>query len=154
MTNAALLTAVCNALAPLVRAAGGRIEQAQSLEEAAVFLAAAPAGWRVIVFWPGYGSHPSAREGMTYLQLTTVVQAPRGLPKHVPGALDAFSAALEQVSAWMRALRFADGADVDSAGFSLESSTWLDTVPTARAHGITWQLAGALPGYAQTIPVP
>lgn len=154
MTNAAILTAVAAALTPLVEAAGGRLEQAQSMDEAAAYLAGAPNGWRVIVVWPGYGSHPAAREGMAYHQVTTIVQAPRGLPAHVPDGLNTISGQVEQVSAWMRGLRFGEGWDVDEAGFALENSVWLDTHATARAHAMTWQLAGALPPFSTTIPIP
>lgn len=154
MTSDALLTAVRDTLQARVADAGGRIEVARSMEEAQALLAGAPQAWRLILAWPGYGSHPAAREGVTHHQLTTVIQQRRGLPAGRDQAVLTFAARIEQVSAWIRALRFPDGWQVDPAGFSLSSSTWLEAPRTTRVHAITWQLEAALPPFDSTITVP
>lgn len=153
MTSSALLAAISTALASRVAAAQGGMEVAESLAEASDFLAAAPARWRLILLWEGYGSHAAAREGMTTHCVTAVVQQLRGLAAaRTPGLLS-FADRLEQVSAWMRALRFPDGTGADSAGFSLSDSRWLETAKTARAHAITFSLIAALPPFPETIPL-
>lgn len=153
MTNSALIAASALALAPLIAAAGGEGMTAASMDEAVAFLSAAPNRFRVIFVWPGYGSHPAAREGMANHRLTAVVQAPRGLGGNRPGDGQAFDALVEQVSAWTRALRFMDGWDCDHAGWSLESSAWIDAPKTTRAHALTFEMAGALPAHAAPIPI-
>ncbi len=156
MTSSALLSAVSAALHPRVSAAGGVCDVAESMDEAVVFLAAAPVRWRLILLWDGYGSHAHAREGMTYHNVTCVIQQLRGLPAAglaTTAKLLAFSDRIESVSAWMRALRFPDGQDADIAGFSLTESRWLQTVEKARAHSLSFQLQAALPGFTDTIPL-
>ena len=153
MTSAALITAIAAALLPRVVAAGGVLELAGSLEEARDFLAAAPARWRMVLLWEGYGSHPSAREGMTTHQITAVVQQIRGLRIDAAMKLLTFADRIEQVSGWIRAVRLPDGTGADSAGFSLTDSRWLETVKTARAHALSFSLAAALPPFTEIIPL-
>ncbi len=153
MTSSALLVAIRAALAPRVTAALGTLELAESMDEAAAFLDAAPAKWRLILLWEGYGSHAAAREGVTTHQVTTVVQQLRGLTPVRSSKLLTFADRLEQVSAWMRGLRFPDGSGADDAGFSLSDSRWLDTIPAARAHAISFSLTAALPAFTDIIPV-
>ncbi len=155
MTSAALLTALRTALTPRVLAAGGLLETPASLPEARAFLAAAPRRWRLILLWEGYGSHPAAREGMTTHQISAVIQAPSGLPAAAAAApkLLAYADLIELVSAWFRALRFPDGTGADSAGFSLDSSTWLEAAPGTQAHQLSFALPAALPPFDVTIPL-
>lgn len=154
MTNSALIAASALALSPLIAAAGGESMTAASMDEAVAFLSAAPNRFRVIFVWPGYGSHPAAREGMANHRLTAVVQAPRGLGPDRPGSGASFDALVETVSAMVRALRFPDGWEVDNAGWALESSGWIEAPKTTRAHALTFEMAGALPSRSALIPVP
>ena len=161
MTYSTLINAISTALRPLVTAAGGTLEQAETLEEAQKFLAAAPHRWRLILHWEGLSSHPDARLGMTSHQIATVVQQPRGLlhrpgenlTKPLPGGALPFSERLAQVMGWMAALKFPDGSGADDAGFSLESSQWLTTAPATAAHALNWKLDAALPPYPAFIPL-
>lgn len=160
MNYAQLINAVEAALTPLVEAEGGKVEIAQSLERARTALGNGPGRWRVILHWEGYGDHEHARMGMTNHQIATVIQAPNGLAKNQsatkdrPDTTKAFSHYLECVSAWMRAMRFPNGTNADSAGFQLANSQWLDTVPTHNAHVIAWRLPAAHPEFlTQTIPL-
>jgi hypothetical protein len=161
MTYTQLINAVSAALAPLVTADGGTLEQAETLEEAQKFLSAAPHRWRLILHWEGLGSHPDARLGMTSHQVATVIQQPRGLlhrpgenlTKPLPGGALPFSERLAQVTSWMAALKFPDRTGADDAGFSLESSQWLTTAPNTAAHTINWKLDAALPPYTAFIPL-
>lgn len=155
MTSAVLLRATAAAILSRVTAAGGVLESAESLEEARDFLAATPARWRIILLWEGYGAHAAAREGMTTHQVTAVVQQIRGLPAANAAApkLLTFSDRLEQVSAWIRSLRFPDGAECDSAGFALSDSRWLESAKSTRAHALSFSLVAALPALTETIPV-
>lgn len=160
MDYAQLINAVEAALAPLVEAEGGTVEIVQSLGQARAALDNGPSRWRVILHWEGYGDHEHARQGMTNHQVATVIQAPRGLAKsqHAtkdkPDGTKSFSHYLECVSAWMRAMRFPDGTNADSAGFQLANSQWLDTVPNHDAHVIAWRLPAAHPEFkTQTIPL-
>ena len=156
MTSSSLLAAVSHALTPRVIAAGGVCDVAESMDEAVVFLAAAPVRWRLVLLWDGYGSHAAARQGMTYHNVTAVVQQLRGLPATglaTTAKLLAFSDRIEIVSAWMRALRFPDGQEADAAGFSLLDSRWLQTVDKARAHSLSFQIQAALPDFSETIPL-
>lgn len=153
MTSAVLLRATAAAILSRVTAAGGVLESAESLEEARDFLAAAPARWRIILLWEGYGAHAAAREGMTTHQVTAVVQQLRGLPAAAAPKLLSFSDRIEQVSGWIRSLRFPDGAECDSAGFALSDSRWLETVKSTRAHALTFSLVAALPALTEIITV-
>jgi hypothetical protein len=159
MTYAQLINAVKTALRPLAEAADGKLVVAESLEEAQKFLGGNPRTWRIILHWEGFGEHPLARQGLTYHQVATVIQAPRGLAHNQepterktsgdPG----FHAYIEMVSGWMRALRFPDGTGADDAGFSTAGSQWLPTAAGYAAHTINWQLEAAEPGYETTIPL-
>lgn len=151
MKIAALVTALSAALEPLARENAGTLEVAESMEEARAFLDAAPARWRLVLLWDGYGSHPQAREGMTKHRVTTVVQQVRGLPAQPATRMLSYSERLEQVSRWMRSMRFPNGTDADPYGFSLEDSKWVETIRTCRAHAMTWELVAALPGFTDTI---
>jgi len=153
MTSASLLTAMAAAIRPRVLAASGGLELAESLEEARDFLASAPSRWRMVLLWDGYGSHPAAREGMASHQVTAVIQQVRGLGSERSAKLLTFSDRIEQVSGWIRALRFPDGSEADPYGFSLTDSRWLETVKTARAHALSFSLATALPAFSETIPI-
>lgn len=153
MTSATLLAAVAAALLPRVSADGGVQEVAASLEEAREYLLTAPARWRLILLWDGYGSHPAAREGMTSHQVTAVLQQARGLPAASAPKLLSFADRIEQVSCWIRAMRFPDGTGADAAGFALADSRWLETHPSARAHALSFTLTAALPSFGETIPL-
>ena len=161
MTFAALLNAVSLALAPRVSEAGGVLEIAESMDEAQTFLEGSPNRWRLILHWEGFGSHPLARQGMTSHQLAAVIQQPRGLAHRpganltnpLPGGALPFSDRLAQVVGWMTAMRFPDGTNADIAGFSLETSQWLPTTATCRAHVLNFKLDAALPAYPLTIPL-
>lgn len=159
MTYAQLINAVEAALIPLAVAAGGKVVVAESVEEAQAFLGAKPNRWRIILHWEGFGEHPLARQGVTYHQVATVIQAPRGLvhdsgpTKTKPSGDPGFHHFIELVSSWMRALRFPDGTGADDAGFATAGSQWLPTVPGCAAHSINWQLEAAEPGYETTIPL-
>lgn len=153
MTSSAILTSVHAALAPLVVAADGVCEVVESMDEAAALLTGAPGRWRLILLWDGYGSHPAARQGMATHQVTTVIQQVRGLPAAAKPKLLAFADRIEQVSLWIRAMRFPDGAEVDSAGFALEDSRWLEASKSTRAHMLNFTLVAALPNFIYTIPL-
>jgi hypothetical protein len=153
MTSSALIAAVSAALASRVAAAGGVADIAESMDEAVAYLAGGTTRWRLILLWDGYGSHPAAREGMTTHQITAVIQQARGLPAAAGPKLLAFAERIEQVSAWIRAMRFPDGCEADQAGFSLADSRWLEAPKATRAHMLNFSLAAALPGFAETIPL-
>lgn len=157
MDYAALITATESALLPLAEATDGSVVVAETLEQARTFLMAAPSRWRIILHWEGHGDHEAARAGMTYHQVATVVQAPRGLAlrpdptKQRATGTPSFAARLAAVTGWMTAMRFPNGTGADSAGFALAGSQWLETVPNYAAHALNWRLAAALPGYPATI---
>jgi hypothetical protein len=160
MTYPQLLNAVAAALTPRALANGkGTVEIAESLEQARGMLTAAPRSWRIILHWEGYADHPAARQGVTYHQVATVLQAPRGLV-HKPGdhltnplpdGTPSFSTRMEQVSEWMRAMRFPQGTNADPSGFALANSQWLDTTAGFMAHAFSWQLEAAHPGFDTNI---
>lgn len=164
MDHTELLTAVANALRPLIEAQGGVLEVCETPDEAEAFFEAAPHRWRVVLHWRGYGEHEAAREGMTTHQLTTTVQQRRGLV-HRPGQHAAgellpsgelpFSARIGLVSGWMRAMRLPDAANADHAGFSLSSSGWDFTGSRTPFHSHTflWSLVAAHDSYNLTIPL-
>lgn len=159
MTYTQLVSAVESALRTQVEAAGGKVEVAESLEEAQKALDQSPGRWRVILHWEGFGDHPEARFGMTFHQLATVVQAPRGLahkPSPIspaPGQSASVSDRIESVRQWMSALRFPDGTGADDAGFALGGSQWLPSSTGTAAHVLNWRLQAAQPGFDSTIPL-
>lgn len=155
MNTTALVLAVHTALTPLVAAAGGTLDLARSFDEAHAFLSSAPSRWRVVLVWGGYASHPQAREGMTYHSLTTILQAPNGLARDRGTRSLSLTDQIETLSAWMRAMRFPDGWQADSAGFSLESSNWIaSTAQRFSSHALNWQIEAALPGFTHHIIIP
>lgn len=159
MTYDQLINSLETALTARVTAAGGKLEVAESLEEARKFLDGAPNRWRLILHWEGYGEHSSAREGMTIHQVATVIQAPRGLGmkpspvKQGPAGQQPFSHYISAVTAWMTAMRFPDGTGADSAGFAPAGSQWLQTQTGFAAHVLNWKLDAALPPFDLTIPL-
>lgn len=159
MTYAQLMTAVTAAARAEVGAQGGQVEMAESMEEVQAFMAASPRSWRLILHWEGLGEHPSARQGMVYHQVATVIQAPRGLMKS-PSPLQAsptgtrpFSDYIDLATSFMVALRFPNGTGADSAGFAPAGSQWLETTPNFAAHVLNWKLTAALPPFTRTIPL-
>ena len=157
MNYAQLINAVESAISPRIIAAKGRVEVAESLEQAHAFLASAPNGWRLILHWEGYGEHPEARAGMTVHQVATVIHAPRGLPaskdptKDKPGANPGFHHYVTLVTGWMCAMRFPNGTGADVAGFAPAGSQWLETLPGYAAHVLNWKLDVAIPAHSQNI---
>jgi hypothetical protein len=154
----ALITATAAALAPLASATQGRVEVAESLEEARALLDLAPGRWRIVLHWEGYAEHPEARHGMVTHQIATVIQAPRGLAHKpnptTPGrAGPAFSTHIAAVMEWMTALRFPDGTGADTAGYAPAGSQWLASPRNLTTHVLSWKLDAALPPFSQTIPL-
>ena len=86
-------------------------------------------------------------------QVTCVIQQLRGLPADRTAKLLAFADRLEQVSAWVRSLRFPEACQADPAGFSLADSRWLETIPSCRAHGMSFNIEAALPAFSEIIPL-
>lgn len=153
MTANTIIAATYETLKPLLAAEGGEADMAASLQEAQAFLDAAPPRWRALFVWPGYGSHPAAREGMTTHRMTVVVQAPRGLSGNRGAAGKDFEAIAEKVSALVRALRYPDGWGMDAAGWGLDSSEWVSAHANTRAHAFTFTVQGALPVLTEPITV-
>ncbi len=149
-------------LAPLIQAEGGVLDVATDLEHALEMLASAPKRFRVVLVWDGYGSHPQNREGMAATRFTTFIHANIGLSHNAGSKIyresvegdKPFTARLEQLSEWVRALRWPDGADIDHAGMVLEDSDWvLNTPKNTKAHSLNWSLAQALTPHPTTIPI-
>lgn len=158
MTYNQLIASVAEALTPLVEETGGKVEVAESLEEAQAMLDEAPRNWKLILHWEGFGDHASAREGMTAHQVATVIHAPRGLSKDrspiKPSSTGrpAFSSYITAVVAWMTSMRFPDGTNADFAGFSLAGSNWVQSgTKQHTGHALNWRLDAALPAPANNI---
>lgn len=54
MTYDQLIASVAEALTPLVEETGGKVEVAESLEEAQAMLDKAPGNWKLILHWEGF----------------------------------------------------------------------------------------------------
>lgn len=152
-----LLLGLAAYLTPLVTAAGGKLQVAKSLEHAHKMLNEGPQGWSLILHYEGVSPHPNSRDGMAYRRVATVIQQEEGLKIRKGDALfDSLAggppmlARTEQVSEWMRALKFPDGLDADCAGFSLEEEDWVESKPQTLAMSLSWQLEVALPHFSQS----
>ena len=158
-----VLRAVEDALAPLIKSRGGSLDVASDPDHAVQLLALAPARWRVVLGWPGFGGHPSAREGMGAHRIYIIVQASKGLARN-PGDLvhrgrptmpaGPLGNLIDQVSRWVRALHFPDGSAVDHAGFAQEGSAWLEIEGLeTKQHQIDFSVACALTRETTRIPL-
>lgn len=155
MTYDQLMRAIHSALAAELRPHGGEAQLAQSFDTAAEYLKHAPARWRVVVFWTGFGDHEAAREGMTNHQVTALVQArksmafaatPHTRPEPMSGIMS-FAERIALVSAIFRAFRLPDGTGADPAGFALTGSDWIDAGAEHDAHALQFALAAAHPPF-------
>lgn len=159
-TNASLQAQIISALEPLCEANQGRIDLAISEDDALRKLGTKPAGaWRIVMLWNGHGNHPDARYGMTNALFTTFIHQNIGMAHKIEGKLihgDAsFHARLDQVSKWMRSIRWPDGHNVAEEGLVLEDSNWVsDTHKSVLAHGLDWSLAYALDYQESLIVIP
>lgn len=154
MQNWQLLLGLESYLRPLVEAERGSLQVARSLQHARGMLSTAPKQWSLILHYEGTAPHPQALGGMTYHRVATVIQQAAGLALDRGAAIhrtaagaEPFLRRIEQVSAWMRALKFPDGLEADPAGFSLEESDWVETTEHALAHSLSFQLEAALPAF-------
>lgn len=146
-------------LRPLVTEAQGVLDVATDPGHALEILSAAPSGWRAVLLWPGYGEHPEATLGMGAQRISIIIQAAKGLPVR-PGDLlhrktplcQPLMALIENVSMWVRAMRFPGDAYFDAKGFALTGSAWfeLEDLDT-RQHQLDFTIACALPSQAATI---
>lgn len=162
MTADEMLRCVENTLAPLVATALGTLDVASSPDHAIELLTTAPPKWRLILGWPGYGGHPDAVLGMGSHRIYAIIQGPAGLParagdvlhKQGPAGAPPLMARIETVSMWFRAMRFPDGCGVDSKGWALEGTNWLEVEGLeTKQHQLDFTLAAALPALAQVLRV-
>lgn len=159
---AAILRDIRCTLQPLIDEAGGVLDVASDLGHAMEILATSPSKFRVVLMWDGYGAHEHSREGMAVVRLSTFLHVNLGMTKE-PGeklykeSMNGdmpFLDRLEQLSKWMRALRWPHGADVDPAGLSLQDSEWvLDTPGNSKAHMLGWALDQALAPFDKTLVI-
>jgi hypothetical protein len=151
-----LLRGMRDALAVLAGPMGGVVDIAIDPQDAMEILAVAPARWRIVLGWAGYGTHPDARIGMAVTKVYTVVQ--RAIGMQADRAADIYAAEgtqavptmailIESVSAWVRAMRLPVNRNADAAGFSLSGSSWL-VLPEGnnrcRQHQLDFDLVHAL----------
>jgi len=158
-----ILRAVEDALKPLVAGLGGTLDVAADPDHALELLNVSPAKWRVILGWPGFGSHPDAINGMGTHRCYLIVQIAKGMQVNPGHALHRgrpslpagpMAALIKEVTAWMCALWFPDGSHVDQRGFALDGSAWLevDGIET-KQHQIDFSVAAALPSHESRIPL-
>lgn len=128
----AMLLAMHTALSPLAAAIGGKVDVAADPDHALELLALAPAGWRLVLGWPGYGSHPEARTGMGKSRIYAVVQRATGMAAgsgadlvQPRGDLPSMFALIERVKKWILAMRFPVELNTDPFGFALAGGAWL-----------------------------
>jgi hypothetical protein len=158
-----VLRAVEDALRPLVTGLGGGLDVASDPDHALELLKTAPSKWRLILGWPGFGDHPSAREGMGSHRIYLVIQVAKGLSVK-PGDLlhrgraslpgGPMGALIDVTGRWVRALHFPDGSGVDHAGFAQQGSAWLeiDGIST-KQHQLDFSAACALTAHDTRIPL-
>lgn len=149
-----MLAGMAVVLRGLAQASHGSCVVARDPDHVVEMLELAPAGWRVILHWPGYASHPQARTGMAMTRVTAIIQRAEGLSApggelEDRGALPAMTRLIEDVSQWVRALRFPTDRNTDAAGFSLTGSAWISVEPSKKvtAHQVDFEMAVALPPF-------
>lgn len=147
MDAATFISAIHTALAPYVRAAGGRLDIAADPDEVIDMLQAAqPRGWRVVISYAGeQARNPDTAPGILTLSLNTTVQAARGLAigRDMPAyrrnqaGRDPLLAIASQVSAWIRGLA-GEHPDIAGDAFALQSQQWLviDGLPTRQVNQV------------------
>jgi hypothetical protein len=160
---AAIIQDIETALTPFVTADGGVIDVATDIAHAMQILATAPAKYRVVLVWDGYGSHKDARHGVASHRINTILHVNLGLAKS-PGdkiyktsiaGQPSFIWRMERLSQLMRSMRWPDGTGVDHAGLALQDSDWVqDTPANTTAHVFNWSLDQALESWPSLIVIP
>lgn len=146
-----MLAAVGAALASRVAALKGALSVAEDPDHALEILSAtAPQGWRLVLFFPGYASHPNARTGMGTMRLGAIVQTAKGLQApggalEDRGALPSIHRLIDDVRQWVSAMRFPVERNVDDHGFALTGSAWIALEQTTtKQHQLDFELQAAL----------
>jgi hypothetical protein len=155
MDSAEFLTALANALRPLVEHKRGTLTIADDPDHVIDLLAgAAPAGWRLILSYAGDDAmDDNLSPGIVRWNMNATVQAGTGLSRdsqsatHTPNAAGRkpLLALADQVSQWVRGLT-GDSSSLGREGFSHRSRSWLavEGIPT-RQLNIVFRVPYALP---------
>lgn len=156
------LVAIEDTLAPLITSLGGVLDVATDPDHALEILQTAPARFRVILGWPGYGDHPEALHGIATERIYLIIQAAKGLPMRAGNILhrdrrmgEPLMGLIEQASKWMRAMRFPNGSGFDHKGFALTGSAWLADIEgvETKQHQLDFSVVCALPAHPSVIPI-
>ena len=154
-TMEAILHALEDHLTPIVEASQGKVYALQDPAEVESKLGETPAGaWSLLMCWEGYApfeDDPIPNSGLEWTNFVFIIETNRGMPMKRGKDLPHFSALVEQVIQWLRAIQLTDSAGNSAVhGMEFRGSAWLGSEKeTFRRHRVVFRVP-----YALTAPEP